>query len=263
MSKKYIWVVLILMLLTICFIQIDKLVNKNNHNSTPNNAVAIKEDTDKVITANFYDKTNNKIEASFSKNNVTFTLQSIGTITLSQIVSVPGRYINSDESIVFLKKGNGITIYQNGKIVFEGSTLQTASVPNLDNTVPKGKLPAGSAPSIDPKLIQGTTWLWQKNVMNNSTIITPKKDGQFTINFNTKGDVSGKTDCNGFSGTYLIGTDNVISFGPMISTMMFCEGSQEQVYTSAISASKSYMLDENGNLILLNDLGSIIFKKQQ
>lgn len=135
--------------------------------------------------------------------------------------------------------------------------------PETTVSIPKGKLPAGSAPAVDPKEIQSKTWVWQKTVMSDGSVVIPKKIGIFTLEMKPDGNLSGKTDCNGFFGDYKIGTDGVISVGPLASTMMFCEGSQEREYTNAISTSSRYMLDESGNLVLLlqYDSGSVFFKK--
>ncbi len=131
-------------------------------------------------------------------------------------------------------------------------------------TTTQGKLPAGSAPAVDSKAVQAHTWVWQKTVMTDTTTVTPNKTGVFTLTFGKEGNLSGKTDCNGFFGSYTFGSDGFIKFGPLGSTMMYCEGSQEQVFTSAIAKVDRYSMDASGNLILLlsgND-GSIYFTKK-
>ena len=132
------------------------------------------------------------------------------------------------------------------------------------STKPSGKLPAGTTPAGDFSLVTGTTWMWQKTLMSDGTTITPKEAGAFTITFSGAGKVSGKTDCNGFSGGYQVGTDGVLTFSPLASTLMFCEYSQEAVFTGMISKVNRYMIGTDGNLVLLLavDSGSMIFKKQ-
>jgi heat shock protein HslJ len=55
-----------------------------------------------------------------------------------------------------------------------------------------------------------------------------------------------------------------MNIGPLASTKMFCENSQEDVFTKAITQSNKYMIDGSGNLVLLlaYDSGSVLFKKQ-
>ena len=131
------------------------------------------------------------------------------------------------------------------------------------STVPEGKLPAGSTPPVGAATIQGQTWVWDKTIMNDGAIITPKKAGAFTLSLGTDGKAGGKTDCNGYFASYQIGTDGVIKFDNMGSTMMFCEGSQEAVFTGELGQANHYMTDATGNLVLLlpYDSGSILFKK--
>lgn len=129
--------------------------------------------------------------------------------------------------------------------------------------VVSSKLPAGSAPTPSPASIQSKTWIWQKTIMSDGAVITPKKAGAFTITLGADGKASGKTDCNGYFSSYNIGSDGVISFGNIGSTLMFCEGSQEAVFTGQIAKASHYILDSSGNLVLLlpYDSGSILFTK--
>lgn len=92
----------------------------------------------------------------------------------------------------------------------------------------------------------------------------PNKAGVFTLIFNVDGNLSGKTDCNGFFGGYTFGSDGFIKFGPLGSTLMFCDGSEEQVFTGAIGKVDRYSIDASGNLLLLlsGNSGTIYFVKQ-
>jgi|GEM_PF-1605074 len=129
--------------------------------------------------------------------------------------------------------------------------------------VSQGKLPAGSTPPAAPAAIQSKTWIWQKTIMNEDTVITPKKAGAFTLTLGTDGKATGKTDCNSFFASYKIGSDGVITFSGIGSTLMFCEGSQESVFTGQIAKANQYMVDASGNLVLMlpYDSGSILFRQ--
>lgn len=131
--------------------------------------------------------------------------------------------------------------------------------------VPKGKLPAGSQPVGNASIIQDQTWVWTETIANNDTSVTPKKAGAFTLTLNADGSANGTTDCNSFFTTYTIATDGIISFGPIGSTKMACEGSQEALFTDFISKTSRYTLDTNGNLVLLlgNDSGSVMFVRKE
>jgi len=112
--------------------------------------------------------------------------------------------------------------------------------------------------------LSGTTWVWEKTIMNDDTTTVPKKPGVFALDFSADGKVSGTTDCNGFGGSYTLGADNTIAWGPFMSTLMYCDGSQEAVFTKSVSESNSVFFTEEGNLVLLlpYDSGSVIFKKK-
>lgn len=216
------------------------------HNQAPVDMSVPQEVKNDVV---FYDQaTGETVPASFGASSVTFTSKTLGTMTFPQAMSASGaRYANADESIVFWNKGDSVFITQNGTIIFNGST----GTPAVSTDTPKGKLPAGSKASGDPKALIGT-WVWESTIVIDAAT-GPKKPGQFAITFGADGKVSGKTDCNGFGGTYTVGSDGIITFGPFISTLMYCEGSQENGFRDALSASKSYSFDVNGALYLRNN----------
>ena len=108
---------------------------------------------------------------------------------------------------------------------------------------------------IDNKLVEinsisqitGREWKWVSTQLNNK-IITPNKLGVFSITFKD-GNISGKTDCNSFSGQYKI-EDSKLTFSPFSATMMFCENSQESVFEQSLADTESYSFSKENNLIL-------------
>jgi len=141
-------------------------------------------------------------------------------------------------------------------VIYKNKTVEAPAIT-------QGKMGTGSKPPTNKEFIQGTTWIWDKTLLNDGSIVGPKKAGAFALTFSADEKVSVKTDCNGFFTSYQIGTDGFLTFGPMASTMMFCEGSQEAVFMKQVSDSNQYTLDKSGNLVLLinYDSGSILFKK--
>lgn len=105
------------------------------------------------------------------------------------------------------------------------------------------------------------TWNWVKTIYNDDKIITPKIADKFSIAFKKDGSFSAKTDCNGIGGNYSINGREII-FGQMISTQMYCEGSQEDIFRKMLEQTNSYMFTSKGELVLLlkYDSGSVIFK---
>jgi heat shock protein HslJ len=104
-------------------------------------------------------------------------------------------------------------------------------------------------------------WTWVKTVMNDGKITTPQKTNAFTLTFTKDGNVSATTDCNGMGGTYTT-QGKKLTFGPMMSTMMYCDGSQEGEFASSLSEIGSYFFTGKGELILeiKMDSGTMVFK---
>lgn len=104
-------------------------------------------------------------------------------------------------------------------------------------------------------------WVWVKTQMNDGKVTTPKKADAFTITFTKDGKVSLGTDCNTIGGTYTT-NGNKLAFSQMMSTMMYCDGSQEGDFSQAIENVASYLFTSKGELILeiKMDSGTMIFK---
>lgn len=104
-------------------------------------------------------------------------------------------------------------------------------------------------------------WNWIQTKNDDGTIIIPKKPGVFTLRFLQDGTFSIKTDCNGVSGSYSTKGDS-LSFSQMMSTLMYCEGSQQDVFTSALGNVSTYHFTSKGELILdlKSGSGSLLFR---
>jgi heat shock protein HslJ/membrane-bound inhibitor of C-type lysozyme len=197
---------------------------------------------DKITVAS-YSNGESTVEVAFNqaKDTVTFTQNAGGAITLPRAISASGaRYANNDESIVFWEHQGEATISVNGVETFKGQIITDT--------------PAGLP-------ILGT-WSWQKTVMPNGTVVTPKKTDVFSLTFASDGQVSGTTDCNSFSGSYSQPTTGAITFGPLASTKMFCEGSQETDFITPFPQVRTYMIADSSLTLKLKGGGTITFKKK-
>lgn len=130
--------------------------------------------------------------------------------------------------------------------------------------VVKGKLPPGSAAPGDASALKNNVWVWQKTVMTDGSMVTPKLADKFTVTFTGDDKISGTTDCNGFFGTYTPASDGIITFGSLASTMMYCEGSQESVFMGEVEKTSRYTFDESGNLVFIlgGATGKVFFVKK-
>lgn len=104
-------------------------------------------------------------------------------------------------------------------------------------------------------------WTWLRALYNDGRTVTPKKAGAFTLTFSPDGKFSAKTDCNSVGGKYAVNKNN-IAMSDMISTKMYCEGSQEGEFTKLLSDAQSFHFTSKGELIfdLKFDSGSVVLR---
>ena len=102
-------------------------------------------------------------------------------------------------------------------------------------------------------------WNWVHTLYGNGTTVTPKMP-RFALTFKSDKTFSATTDCNGVGGEYSL-SGNKITFSNMISTMMYCDGSQEQDFVTLLNQVQSYMFTSMGELVLglKLDSGSVVF----
>jgi len=93
---------------------------------------------------------------------------------------------------------------------------------------------------------------------SSQTSATPNVDT--TIEFKSDGKLNGNVGCNGFGGDYKVKGDTV-TFGPVMSTMMFCEGpvgDQEMGTLAVLKESVKFVSDGNKLTITSADGKSVI-----
>lgn len=105
------------------------------------------------------------------------------------------------------------------------------------------------------------TWSWVTTVFNDNSAVTPKHLDIFKITFDAKNRFQAQTDCNSVGGEY-VATADTITLKNMMSTLKYCENSQESDFTSMLSAVSSYHFTSKGELIidLNNNAGTMYFR---
>ena len=105
------------------------------------------------------------------------------------------------------------------------------------------------------------TWTWLRTNYNNDTQVLPQSPTAFTLTFHSDGSFNGTTDCNTIRGSYEVDT-NRITFGPVMSTRMYCDGSQEQTFIKLLEQIQSFFFTSAGKLVfdLKFDSGSAVFR---
>lgn len=115
----------------------------------------------------------------------------------------------------------------------------------------------------DPKKMSLTMkpWVWVSTTYNDGKVITPKDANKFKLTFTSPNRFSATTDCNGVGGEYKV-NGGEIELSNMVSTLMFCEGSQEGDFTKSLREVQIFHFTSKGELVfdLKFDSGSMIFK---
>lgn len=131
------------------------------------------------------------------------------------------------------------------------------------NTMQPGEVVQNFEGEADPKKmsLNMKTWTWVRTQMNDGAVVTPKASDKFKLTFKDDKTFSASTDCNGVGGEYGV-KGNSITFTKMMSTLMYCEGSQEAVFSGYLENTTSFLFTSKGELVLelKYDSGSVIFK---
>ncbi len=103
-------------------------------------------------------------------------------------------------------------------------------------------------------------WNWISTTDKAGTNTAPKKAGVFTLTFKKDGSFSASTDCNGIGGNY-VANGSKITLSKMLSTLMYCEGSQEDQYRKMLESVTSFEFTSKGELVfVLKDGGKAVFR---
>jgi heat shock protein HslJ len=192
-------------------------------------------------TVTFVSEDGTSVTAVFSDDQVVLNGLGYTNATLPHAVSASGaRYANS-EGLELWNKGNDVTVSQDGSIIFAGTEASAAD---------------------DQSLIG--TWTWKELIHEGGEIHTPHNADAFTLTFDANGHVQGTTDCNGLSGTYTL-ENGMLTVGPVIQTRMYCEGSQEQEFVSALQLGSLAVSFQGTNtlvLLLPDNAGSLTLERQ-
>lgn len=98
-------------------------------------------------------------------------------------------------------------------------------------------------------------WEWVKLVRGDEEVLA--KSDLFVLTFNEDGSLGSMTDCNSVGGNYEI-MDSALEIRELFSTLMYCEGSQEQIYVNSLQEAESYLIN-NGELIITNKFGDEMY----
>jgi heat shock protein HslJ len=105
------------------------------------------------------------------------------------------------------------------------------------------------------------TWNWIKTTYKNGAEIKPNTGKSFTLTFKNDKTFSATTDCNSVGGEYIV-NNSKITFDKMMTTLMYCEGSQENDFVKTLNETESYYFTSKGELVfeLKTDDGLAVFR---
>ncbi len=188
-------------------------------------------------------------------SNKTASLDLIGTqyknVMFNIAISASGaRYENKELGLVLWEKAPNLSITNGDQLIFSGKL--TSAVIEEENI----------------KFLTSNKLIWSKTFngtgphADEGGVITPKKVGTFTLSFTKDGKVSGKTDCNSFSGEYTLNVSK-ITFGPLASTLMTCENSQESEFLKMLtnSTTSEVSVSTSTNTLILENNVTMYFVK--
>jgi heat shock protein HslJ len=140
----------------------------------------------------------------------------------------------------------------------ESNINAPTEVPPIDTVEPKPTKTEPGEVMANNSLIN-TSWRWLRTENATGTItIEPKNSKPFVLRFTASSTITSQTDCNSIGGEF---TQNnfTLSFGPLMSTLMYCEGSKEAEYSQNLSAVQSYEIVDNTLRLFLKDNSGTMF----
>ena len=154
-----------------------------------------------------------------------------------------------------------------GAYTFDGANLV------LSNTAADGGAmtfqPAGAAqtPSdtspIVPTALTGVTWEWVNTTTGAGEDIIAADPTRYQITFNEDGTANLVADCNVGGATYTTDDSGALSITMGVSTLAFCDNSQDTQFRAGLEAAASYVIQDGMLNITQSDGGTMRFRAAQ
>lgn len=206
-------------------------------------------------TITFNDDGTANIKADCNNVLATYTDNGAGALTLalgpSTLVACP-----PDSQVDMFTAGLGVA----GAYSFADGDLLLIN-PAADGGVLRFRAaitPAGTA-SPDAELTD-IVWEWVSTTTPAEEIAAADPT-RYRITFNTDGTANLTADCNVGNAAYTVGEDGSMTITLGVSTLAFCENSQDTIFREGLAAAATYALD-GGDLVinLANDGGAMRFR---
>ena len=92
-------------------------------------------------------------------------------------------------------------------------------------------------------------WAWIRTTYGDGREIVPRQAERFTLTFAADGTFAATTDCNTMRGAYSA-TGDMLGFGSVAATRMFCADSQESDFAAVLEGTRAFRFTPRGELIL-------------
>jgi heat shock protein HslJ/membrane-bound inhibitor of C-type lysozyme len=174
-------------------------------------------------------------------------------VVLRQVPAASGVKYEGEQGLTLWTKGDEVRIETPQELIFVGNEVHDdvmTEVPNEDVETPVATTSTAIGALVDIK------WIWKQAIISGE-VVTAQKPEEFSVTFTAEGQVTGDTDCNGFGGTYTQDT-TTLTLGDFMSTLMFCEDSQEEVFRGLFASPLSIETVSAEALSLRNANGDTI-----
>ncbi len=113
------------------------------------------------------------------------------------------------------------------------------------------------SPAVAGRLERLVVGEWRLDQLQTAAgeLVNLRTPDAFSLVFMASGQVSGRTDCNNFSGRFVLTEDEGISMGPFAMTRMACPDTQEQVFIDAVTQATQQTFLPDGQLQLSSATG--------
>lgn len=105
--------------------------------------------------------------------------------------------------------------------------------------------------SAEAMQLDAREWTWIRTEYTSEPSFVPQKRTAFKLIFGANGAFSAETDCNGMGGKYEANKTS-LTLSDMMSTQMYCEGSDEGTFSAMLRDVSSYSFGTKGELLLKN-----------
>ncbi len=154
-------------------------------------------------------------------------------------------------------------VHDRNQSLTENPTVLTTAVIDVDagTLVQAGRKPR-SEEFIVTKEFKGV-YYWKETELD-GVKTTPSKPETFSLTFDGNR-ISLATDCNSGSAEFTppTGSSTALAFGPIVSTKMFCESSEEGLYFEAIRNVRSFVESDDALTFTLENGGEMVFEKKK